>query len=117
MLDVRRLKCWYRSGWLVVGLWTVACGAGDITDSPDDGPPLDFTGTWNPSPNMGGPWGHDGSPVVSDGPCSHDTSIDRLEEVGSMTEFFTSRAQGDLAVYASPVRRPRLASSIPVAFR
>ncbi len=66
MLDVRRLKCWYRSAWLVVGLGTVACGAEDIVDPPDDGPPLDFTGTWNPSTNLGGPWGHDGSPVVSD---------------------------------------------------
>ena len=66
MLDIRRLQCRYRSAWLLVGLGTVACGAADIIDPPSDGPPLDFTGTWNPSTNMGGPWGHDGSPVVSD---------------------------------------------------
>ena len=66
MLDICRLQCRYRSAWLLVGLGTVGCGAADITDPPDDGPPLDFTGTWNPSTNMGGPWGHDGNPVVSD---------------------------------------------------
>ena len=32
---------------------------------PDAGPTL-LSGSWNPSLNMGGPWGHDGNPLVSE---------------------------------------------------
>lgn len=36
------------------------------TDLPDAAPSLLGGGSWNPAQNFGGPWGHDGEPLVTD---------------------------------------------------
>lgn len=56
-------------GWsavLAVCLVVPACG--DSSSGPEaraSGTELDFSGTWNPAFNFGGPFGHDGNPVVT----------------------------------------------------
>lgn len=55
-LPSRRLR-------LVACLMLAACG---VDDSVAPESLLDFTGTWNPATNFGGPFGHDGNPVASE---------------------------------------------------
>ena len=43
----------------------VSCGSDD-PDPTEPGPTLDFSGTWNPATNFGGPFGHDRHPFRSD---------------------------------------------------
>lgn len=101
-----------RSWILAVGLCTGACGSEDPTPPPMD--KLDFTGTWNPSTNFGGPWGHDGQPVSSDNfivysdaasPAARQHAADVGEEVlAEILDYYgvTTAALTFLPSYADP---------------
>ena len=58
----------YRAGAAVLVatvLFTASCGSDDANPT-EPGPVLDYSGTWNPATNFGGPFGHDRQPVRSD---------------------------------------------------
>ncbi len=53
--------------WLSALLLSSGCGGdSEVPEVPDSGPSLDYSGSWNPSSNFGGPWGHDRNPLISD---------------------------------------------------
>ncbi|MEM7416212.1 MAG: hypothetical protein AAF389_11985 [Gemmatimonadota bacterium] len=49
----------------VCALFVTACGEPPVEVVPT-GPVLDYSGSWNPASNFGGPFGHDGQPVTSE---------------------------------------------------